>query len=83
MAEKCALQTIRLTKLEDDVSSASLAALVADGWEPIGSVVIDNGEQPILHMIMKPPKREKNDWLIVALLLVAITELGFIVFKLF
>ena len=83
MAEKCALQTIRLQKLEDDVSSAALAALVSDGWEPIGSVVIDDGDQPILHMIMKPPKREKNDWVVVALLLVAVTELAFISLKLF
>ena len=83
MGEKCTIQTIRLAKLEEDTNSAALASLVADGWEPIGSVVIDDGSQPTLHMILKPPRREKNDWLIVALLLVAITELGFIVFKLF
>lgn len=80
---RCTIQTIRLAKLEEDTSSPALAALVSEGWEPIGSVVIDDGDSPTLHMILKPPRREKNDWLIVALLLVAITELGFIVFKLF
>jgi hypothetical protein len=92
MVEKCAIQTIRLSKLEEDTSSPALAALVTDGWEPIGSVVIDDGTQPMLHMILKPPRNLENEYqkanqfllrLIVFLLSVAIAELSFIVFRLF
>lgn len=83
MSEKCAIQTIRLAKLEDDVSSPALSALVEDGWEPMGSVVIDDGEQPKLHMIMKPPKKQQSNSLILSALIAIFVELAVIGIKLF
>ena len=69
MSEKCSVQSIRLRRLEDDVSSPALAALVNNGWQAIGSVVLDDGTEPVLHLIFAPPSNDtKSDWVLKVLL---------------
>ena len=73
MTEKCSIQSIRLRRLDDDVSNPALASLVKEGWKPIGSVVLDDGSEPILHLIFSPPESAKNQDVVLKVLLASIS----------
>lgn len=58
MAERCHLHRIPVERLEDGVKDPALASLVDDGWEVMGSVVVDSGDGrgPFLNLILRPPR---------------------------
>lgn len=58
MAEHCTTHKIPLTRLTEAASSPALAALFAEGWEVVATVMIDNGNgDPMLEMLMRPPRK--------------------------
>ena len=58
MAERCTVHRLPVEHLADAVTDPALAALLAEGWEVIGSLVVDAGagKGPCLHLIMRPPR---------------------------
>jgi len=58
MAERCTVHRLPVGQLEDAVADPALAALLSEGWDTIGSVVVDagDGRGPVLHLLLRPPR---------------------------
>ena len=56
MADRCTVHRLPVDKLEDAASDPALAALTAEGWEVMASVVVDEGRGPMLHLLLRPPR---------------------------
>ncbi len=79
MAEKCTTQTIQIHRLEDEVANPALAALIEKGWSALGTVVLDDGTKPVLHIILAPPKNTKKQKALLLLASAAVLELAILI----
>lgn len=59
MAEKCTVYQLSVANLADAAKDPALAALVAEGWGVLGSVVVQGGPggDPELHLLLHPPRQ--------------------------
>lgn len=79
MAEKCTTHKIQIHRLEDEVADPALAALIEKGWSALGTVVLDDGTKPILHIILAPPKNTKKQKALLMLAGVTVFELAILI----
>ena len=58
MAERCVIHRLPVEKLDDAVGDPALAALLAEGWDVMASVVVDKGDGhgPVLRLLLRPPR---------------------------
>ena len=59
---RCTVHTLPVEKLKDAAQDPALASLLADGWDPIGSVVVDpgDGRGPALQLLLRPPRKPQK-----------------------
>ncbi len=80
MPDKCTIHSLDLYRLKDEVESPALASLVRDGWCPLGTVVLDDGQKPVLHIIFGPPEKEAKNKAGLIIGICLIVELAIIAF---
>lgn len=81
MSDKCTIHTIDLFRLKEEVESPALSSLVEKGWEPLGTIVLDDGNKPKLHVILKPPRKIEKYNMTLIMLSILIVQMTFICFK--
>ena len=58
MADGCTTHKMSLTRLSQSASDPALAALFAEGWEVVATIVIDSGNDgPVLELLLRPPRK--------------------------
>ena len=62
MAEPCTVVKLSVTNLDQAVKDPALAALLAEGWSEVASVVVapPQGGDPLLHIVLAPPSPETS-----------------------
>jgi hypothetical protein len=60
MAERCTVVTLPVATLDDAAQDPALAALLAEGWGVVGSVVVvpPGGSDPLLKVLLSPPRAQ-------------------------
>lgn len=63
MSDKCTVQKLPIENLQDAAESPALAALMAEGWTVVASVVVDSGDGrgPHLQLLLAPPPKAANN----------------------
>ena len=82
MGDKCTIHSIDLYRLKEEVESPALAGLIKDGWCPLGTVVLDDGNKPVLHIIVAPPKKNPQNYAGLIIGIGILVELAVIAFLL-
>lgn len=60
MAERCTVITLLVPTLDEAAKDPALAALLAEGWGVVGSVVVvpPGGADPLLKVLLSPPRQD-------------------------
>ena len=80
MSNKCITHEVNLLRLKQEIESPALSSLIEKGWSAIGTVVLDDGQKPVLHIIMSPPKQIPSNLPLLIMLAAIAVELGFLIY---